>query len=229
MSTLENLIEFSADAGPFRYIPDIENISRRELDKHEYYIGSPCPYGHEIRDKKSHWCYHCAIKIQSNICGFDLNYLHNDYKMKYFRLWNNIEFNLLDPELCWNINLPGSKAPRRICFPSYRTFYSEQKAENITAHKAIYQCAWGDVGSLFVTRICGNPWCGNPLHMSSRWNRRHPPRTVDPFYVEFDAQKLMRISKAKLLKRGQEIIQEDYKRTISHPLDAKDTPDYDEG
>ncbi len=229
MSDLHNLIEFSADAGPFRYIPDIENISKKELERQEYYLGFPCPYGHNIRDKKSHWCYHCAIKIQSNICGFDINYLHNDYKMKYFRLWKNIDFKLLDPNLCWNINLPGKKGPRRVCFPSYRTFYSDQKSENITAHKAIYQCVWGDVGSLFVTRICGNPWCGNPLHMSSRWNRRHPPERVDPFYVEFDAQKLMRISKAKILKRDQEIIQEDYKKTISHPLDAKDTPDYDEG
>ena len=65
--------------------------------------------------------------------------------------------------------------------------------------------------------------------MTSRWNRRHPPRTMDPFCVEFDAQKLMRISKAKLLKRSNEILKEDYKKTIAHPLEVKDTPDYDEG
>ena len=39
----------------------------------------------------------------------------------------------------------------------------------------------------------------------------------------------MRISKAKLLNRDQEIIEEDYKKTILHPLDVKDIPDYDEG
>ena len=229
MSKIDNLIEFSADAGPFRYIPDIENISKKDLDAADYYIGFPCPYGHVIRDKKDHWCYHCAIKIQSNICGFDINYLHTDYKIKYHLLWKKINYSLLDPEMCWEIKLPGTNSPRRVCFPSYRAHYSNQKAENINVHKAIYQCAWGDVGSLFVTRICGNPWCGNPLHMTSRWNRRYPPQTMDPFCVEFDAQKLMRISKAKLLDRDQEIIQEDYKNTIQHPLDAKDTPDYDEG
>ena len=63
----KNLIEFSADAGPFRYIPDIENISSKDLDKAGYYKGFPCVYGHVIRDKEFHWCYHCAIKIQSNI------------------------------------------------------------------------------------------------------------------------------------------------------------------
>ena len=229
MSKIDNLIEFSADAGPFRYISDIDDISQKDLENANYYKGFPCPYGHVIRDKKSHWCYHCAIKIQSNVCGFDINNLHIDYKTKYHLLWKKIKYSLLDPELCWNINLPGDHGPRRVCFPSYRSHYTKQKAENITAHKAIYQCAWGDVGSLFVTRICGNPWCGNPLHMTSRWNRRHPPRTIDPFYVEFDAQKLMRISKAKLLNRDQEIIEEDYKKTILHPLDVKDIPDYDEG
>ena len=225
----KNLIEFSADAGPFRYIPDIENISSKDLDKAGYYKGFPCVYGHVIRDKEFHWCYHCAIKIQSNICGIDINYLHNDYKMKYFRLWKNVKHNLLDPEMCWPIYAPGIKAPKRVCFPSYRTFYSDQKAENVTFHKAIYQSTWGDVGALFVTRICGNPWCGNPLHMTSRWNRRYPPERMDQFCVEFDAQKLMRISKAKLLNRDAEIIKENYKNTIAHPLEVKDTPDYDEG
>ena len=229
MSELDKLIEFSADAGPFRYIPDIESISQKDLDKAGYYKGFPCVYGHVIRDKEFHWCYHCAIKIQSNICGIDINYLHNDYKMKYFRLWKKIKYNLVDPEMCWKIYAPGVKGPRRVCFPSYRTFYSDQKAENITFHKAIYQSTWGDVGSLFVTRICGDPWCGNPLHMTSRWNRRYPPERMGQFCVDFDAQKLMRISKAKLLKRDDEILQENYKKTIAHPLEVKDTPDYDEG
>ena len=61
----------------FKYIRDVDNASDEELDKQGYYRGYPCPHGHEIREKNNHWCYHCAIKIKSNICGFDLNYLHN--------------------------------------------------------------------------------------------------------------------------------------------------------
>ena len=120
MSKIDNLIEFSADAGPFRYIPNIENISKTELENKGYYIGFPCPYGHVIRDKESHWCYYCAIKIQSNICGFDLNYLHTDYKTKYHLLWKKIKYSLLDPEMCWEINLPGINSPRRGCLACNR-------------------------------------------------------------------------------------------------------------
>ena len=83
MSKLDQLIEFSANTDFFRYIPNIENISQKDLDVAGYYKGFPCVYGHVIRDKKDHWCYHCAIKIQSNLCGFDINYLHTDYKIKY--------------------------------------------------------------------------------------------------------------------------------------------------
>ena len=63
------------------------------------------------------------------------------------------------------------KSPNRICFPSYRTFIVDKNQENVNAHKAIYQCAWGDIGSMSVTRLCSNPWCGNPLHMISSWNK----------------------------------------------------------
>ena len=94
MSKIDNLIEFSADAGPFRYISDIDDISQKDLENANYYKGFPCPYGHVIRDKKSHWCYHCAIKIQSNVCGFDINNLHIDYKTKYHLLWKKIKYSL---------------------------------------------------------------------------------------------------------------------------------------
>ena len=227
MSKLHQLIEFSAELNEFRYIPDIDSISQKELDDNGYYIGFPCVHNHVIRDKENHWCYHCAIKIQSNVCGFDINYIHNDYKTKYHKLWKYV--NIKHPEECWEASLPGKRGPHRVCFPSYRSEYSCQKAENITAHKAIYQSAWGDIGSMFVTRLCGNPWCLNPLHMTSRWNRRHMPKEIKPFILDFDAAKLMRISKAKLLNREQEIIKEKYQKTIQHPLAVKDTPDYDEG
>ena len=227
MDELDKLIEFSASGNNFRYFPDIDSMSEKELNEFDYYRGFPCPHGHNIRDKENHWCYHCAIKIQSNICGFDMNYLHKDYKTKYHRLWKHIKVK--DPEECWEASLPGKRGPHRVCFPSYRSQYSCQKAENTTAHKAIYQCAWGDIGNMFVTRLCGNPWCLNPLHMTSKWNRRAMPKRIKPFYLDFEAEKLMRMSKAELLHREEEIITEDYKPTIEHPLIVKDTPDYDEG
>jgi hypothetical protein len=39
----------------------------------------------------------------------------------------------------------------------------------------------------------------------------------------------MRISKAISINREEEIKTENYKKTITNPLDVKDTPDYDEG
>ena len=139
------------------------------------------------------------------------------------------KIEIKEPEDCWPISLPGDTLPNRVCFPSYRSQYSCQKSENINAHKVIYSCAWGDVGSLFVTRLCSNPWCMNPLHMMSKWNRRSMPKKVTPFVIDFDAEKLMRISKAISLNREEEIKKENYKKTITNPLDVKDTPDYDEG
>ena len=227
MSSIDELIEMSAEISLFRYINNIETLNQDELKHNGYYHGFPCVHGHTIRDTKDHWCYQCAIKTQSNICGFDVNYLHKDYKTKYHRLWNHINIKGFDE--CWEASLPGKRGPHRVCFPSYRSEYSKQKAENITAHKAIYQCAWGDIGAMFVTRLCGNPWCLNPLHMTSKWNRRTYPKKIYPFCTEFQAEKLMRISKAKLINRDQEIIQEKYYKTIENPLTVKDTPDYDEG
>ena len=227
MSNLNELIEMSSGPELFRYIPDIDKISLDELHENGYYHGFPCVHGHTIRDQERHWCYHCAIKIQSNVCGFDINHLHKDYITKYHRLWANINIKNFDE--CWEASLPGKRGPHRVCFPSYRSQYSCQKAENTTAHKVIYQCAWGDIGNMFVTRLCGNPWCLNPLHMTSKWNRRTYPKKIHPFNNKFEAEKLMRISKARLLNREQEIVEEKYKKTINDPLTVKDTPDYDEG
>ena len=211
----------------FRYIHDIDKVSKDKLNEKGYYIGFPCVHGHVIRDKKEHWCYHCIKKIKSNICGFDINYLHTDYKTKYQKLWTKINIKSLDE--CWEVDLPGKREPYRVCFPSYRSQYTCQKSENITPHKVIYNCAWGDIGSNFVTRICNNPWCLNPLHMISRWNRESYPKKIKPFSVKFEAKKLMRISKALLLNRQNEIIEEKYQKTIENPLYVKDIPDYDEG
>jgi hypothetical protein len=227
MANLYRQVKNAVEQTSFRYVQLIEQLSKSQLESHGYYSGYACPHGHTIRDAKQHWCYFCVKKILSNNCGFDINFLHNDYKVKYSKLWKRIEVS--HPEDCWTINASGTYSPKRVCMPSYRAAYSHQKSENVTIHKALYQCAWGDVGALIVTRACGNPKCGNPLHMVSSWNRAFPPEKVHPFEMEFKAEKLMQINRARLLNREQEIITQDYKQTITHPLDVKEVPDYDEG
>jgi hypothetical protein len=65
--------------------------------------------------------------------------------------------------------------------------------------------------------------------MASSWNRGLPPERVHPFEREYQAEKLMLIARAKLENREQEVIRRDYKATITHPLEAKEPPYYDEG
>jgi hypothetical protein len=193
----------------FRYVRDIHLLSDQELRENGYYRGFVCPHGHTIRDMTHHWCYHCVLKIRSNICGFDVNYMDPEYKVKYEKLWKRIRVS--DINECWEIALPGVKSPKRICMPSYRAIYTDNKAEKVNVHKAIYQAAWGDVGSMFVTRVCGNPWCGNPLHMVSTWNAGMPPKRIHPFCTKYEAEKLMLMSRARLLGKTQEVVQNNYK------------------
>ena len=213
----------------FRFVNLIDNLSETQLEDEGYYQGYPCPHGHTIRDIKQHWCYHCAQKIASNVCGFDVNYLHKAYKVRYASLWNQI--NIGFPQECWEIQGATERTPKRICIPSYRSDYSKQKSENVNIHKALYQCAWGDVGSLLVTRMCGNPKCGNPLHMASSLNvAPSPPQTVTPLEIEFKAEKLMLFNRQSVLNQQPEkIVEQSFKRVITNPLYAKEPPDYDEG
>jgi hypothetical protein len=212
----------------FRYINLIDNLSESQLKEKGYYTGYACPHGHFIRDTTGHWCYHCTNKILSNVCGFDINYMHQAYKSKYAALWKKVQIGF--PEDCWSIASPTGSSPKRVCLPSYRSDYSQKRVENVNVHKALYQCAWGDVGSLIVTRTCGNTKCGNPLHMVSSWNRVTPPQHLHPFDIEFKAEKLMLY--ARQINTGKSIrpvVEKQYKHTITHPLDVKEVPDYDEG
>lgn len=183
------------EAVKFRFIPFIDTLDDDQLNTAGYYRGFVCPHGHVIRDQTDNWCYHCVHKIQSNICGFDINYLHVEYKAKYEKLWKKITIGPM--EECWPIDSPGAYSPKRVCMPSYRSAYSHQKSENLSFHKAIYNCAWGDVGGMVTTRLCGNPRCGNPLHMVSSWNKLFAPETIHPFELEFQAEKLMVYGKHK--------------------------------
>lgn len=207
----------------FRYVPNITALSTDELTQHGFYDGYPCAHGHTIRSLDNHWCYQCATKIRDNICGFDLNYLHPDYKHKYSSLWNQIAVG--DPGECWEA--PGL-TKKRICMPSYRSLYTKDKSTNLNAQKAIYQCAWGDVGSMFVTRICDNKNCLNPLHLVSSWNRLFPPATISPFDHEFKPEKLMQFARSQDETQVRLLRERQYKRTIQHPLVNQNCSDYDD-
>lgn len=210
----------------FRFIQNLDSITDEQLNKLGYYRGYPCPHNHTIRDTNHHWCYHCVMKIKSNICGFDINYLDANYKHKYHELWNKIDIS--NPEDCWNFKDTTKRMPNRICLPSYRTHSITGKKDNVNIHKAIYQCAWGDVGSMVVTRTCKNLTCCNPLHMVSSWNRLYPPSQILPFDIQFDATKLMQHANLNLRQQAHKLIEIHYKQTITNPLEAPDPPYYDE-
>jgi hypothetical protein len=201
----------------FRFLAEIDSLTDEQLEGHGYYRGFPCAHNHTIRDSEKKWCYHCVHKILSNRCGFDINYVHTDYKFKYYRAWNKVDIR--GPEDCWPIATSDPYYPKRICMPSYRSNYSHQKAENVSFHKALYQCAWGDVGSMVVTRTCENPRCSNPLHMVSSWNQVLPPSQVHPFVLEFQAPKLMVYINNK---DNAEVFQQNFRMVIKNPLEQQE-------
>lgn len=197
---------------PFRYVHKINELEDCELESLGYYRGFPCAFGHNIRDSQEHWCYRCVQKIQSNICGFDVNYLHRYYKVRYQELWASFASGEFDE--CWEHTFKSS----RINFPSYRTNTSSRWSENVSIHKVIYQCAWGDVGRNFVTRTCGNQNCLNPLHLKSQWNINMPPRTINPFGTTFVYEKLMLAGKRELEDLPTDLLMHrEHKNVISSP------------
>jgi hypothetical protein len=196
----------------FRFVPNIDALPTPDLRKHLYYRGAPCAHGHVIRDVNDHWCYHCVQKIVSNVCGFDINYLHVDYKVKYETLWKRLQIASFSE--CWD----QQQIKSRFCFPSYRSFWSKQKSENVCTHKLVYQCAWGDVGSLTVKRLCGNPDCLNPLHMVSKWNNNVPPNKIIPFFTTFDYAKLAYAASRETQGAALDIpTQQQFKKSITYP------------
>lgn len=197
---------------PFRFIAEIERLDACELNSLGYYQGFPCHLGHTIRDSKEHWCYFCVKKIISNICGFDLNYQHSYYKVRYQELWARINVGPMDK--CWTTSFPNYRKN----FPSYRTATSSRWSENVSVHKLIYQCAWGDIGKNFVTRTCKNNNCFNPLHMQSQWNVNSAPKTITPFCTEFVYEKLMLCGSREAHNLDiDEILKKSYKAPIANP------------
>lgn len=209
------MANLSLTAVPFSYRGDLNGKTDEELDALGYYRGYPCTHNHTIRSKDQHWCYECAHKIISNVCGFDVNYLHAAYKHKYVDIWGSMQLHSFSQ--CWTFHNKKGKSSKRVCLPSYRSFYSKQRAENVTAHKAIYQCAWGDVGNLSVTRTCGNRECCNPLHLASEFNRVIAPSLIAPFETKFKAEKLLFYAEQQERGTLKHFLRSQYKMPIAKP------------
>ena len=208
----------------FRYL---RSTDLKTIQRWGYYQGFPCAFGHTIRDSTNHWCYECVLKIKSNFCGFDINYLNLDYKTPMHRLWQRVHIKSWDE--CWDITDPGTKALNRVWMPSYRSSTDSSVGNNVTVQKAIYTSAWGDVGRLTVSRTCNNSRCCNPLHMVSSWNRKSPPKAISPFCTEYQVEKLMLL--ADLGRKGMDankVIQREFKASITAPKDVQIDPKYNE-
>jgi hypothetical protein len=205
----------------FRFLPDEEPGTLEDLG---YYVGFPCPLGHKIRDKNEHWCYHCVRRIQGNICGLDVNYLHNVYQEDARALLNLIEVK--EPDECWPIILPkdnnlNASVPKRVNFPSYRTGQMDRRTDKVSLSKAIYTFTWGDVGSMRVSRRCRNNWCGNPLHMCSSWNRADVLKDFHYLDLEINPKKLLLMAKRHRLNLPiEDLIAMSYRPTIANPQDV---------
>jgi hypothetical protein len=203
----------------FRQIPK----DCTDVEEHGYYIGYLCPHGHRIRDKEKHWCYHCIKKIQTNICGIDINYIDATYKDYCFRLWQSVSIG--EPGECWPCT---GNSKKRISMPSYRMHF-KNRVDNVTRQKAIYTMAWGDIGSFRVSHTCGNKDCMNPLHLVSSWNRDTPPRTFHYLELSYDVKKLMLMEKTR--QQGidlEKLVAPKFKQTISDPRVNKITQQYNE-
>jgi len=222
-NNLNRMLDIAKSRAGFRHVHDINSLGDQQLNDLGYYRGFPCVYGHTIRDTTNHWCYHCVLKIQSNNCAFDLNYLHPAYKTRLLMLWQKIPVGHFED--CWEA---PSLTNSRVRFPSYRSSDNRRFSDNISAHKVIYHCTWGDIGKMFVTRLCKNKACLNPLHLVSSWNRTFPPESIHPFDYEFNPEKLMYAKKLERRGEADKILERQYKNTIQHPLVNKNTPDYDD-
>ncbi|QDP50063.1 MAG: hypothetical protein Unbinned3459contig1000_73 [Prokaryotic dsDNA virus sp.] len=163
-------------------------------------------------------------RIQGNICGLDINYLHNIYQQDAREVLSLVEIK--KPTECWPIHLEDDlyreyKTPKRINFPSYRTGQMDRRTDRVSIHKAIYTFTWGDVGSMRVSRRCRNKWCGNPLHMCSSWNRADVLKDFHYLDLELNPKKLLLMAKRHRHNLPiEDLIAMSYRPTILNPQDV---------
>jgi|GEM_PF-1745673 len=159
-----------------------------------------CAHGHQIRDSEHHWCEACVQKINSNVCGLDMNYLDITYRTPaVVRLLEALPVHL-GPDACWPV--PGATDPnKRLVLPG-SSWKKTHRSHKYTYRKALYMLFWGDIGKARVTRNtpphgnCTDPDCCNPLHMVSVFNTQPTPRDFAYLNLEVDYEKLLKFQKA---------------------------------
>jgi hypothetical protein len=110
-----------------------------------------------------------------------------------------------------------------VVFLSHRSFYHKKNMDNVSIHKLMYQLAWGDVGTLSVTRIFPDRETINPLHLASPWNRFAYPKEIHPMETKFDYSKLLQTYHVPLPS----LMAVMYRNTIQHPLEVpEELPEY---
>ena len=172
----------------FTNTDDLHRIRQNpSLLPHYFYLGQSCPHGHKRRHKKYHWCLDCALKIQLNQCGADINKITTSHRWCYWQLLPYLS-NDLDLKECWIV--PSHKRSSNEKRPVYSTYtyrtFKTGKMETIMLSRFIYYWFWGDVGNLTVKRLCNNHCCWNPLHLKSIFNPNTPPNEIIPFNLEID-------------------------------------------
>lgn len=193
---------------------DIDTLDAQGLENLGLYRGMECVHGHSIRNIQDKWCYHCAHRISVNSCGFDVNYIDSEYKIRFLEFLKHVEIKGTDE--CW----PCDIKTKRFTFPSYRSESSAAFSENFGVAKIMYTAAWGDIGALRLTRkkgVCTIDNCVNPLHWECILNLDVPPKTIHPLVFELDFAKIKHYGILKQQKKVEDYRLAQFKKHIIHP------------
>jgi hypothetical protein len=192
--------------------------SSQSLEEQNFYQGLPCPYDHVIRDQTHQWCYQCVMKIQTGLCGLDVNYIHEDFSAYALKALEMVDIG--KPTDCWPVNkFDRSGKPKRISFPDYRQNGKEIVASKVTIKKIMYTLFWGDIGKEVVTNLpgCTDPTCCNPLHLTTIYNRDVKPRKMFNYFDLQRDEKKINLLLNRHLKgyRIEDLLLQSYKPTIA--------------
>jgi len=193
---------------------DIDILDAEGLENLGLYRGMDCIHGHSIRNIKDKWCYHCAHRISVNSCGFDINYIDSEYKIRFLEFLKHVDVKGTNE--CWPCDIKS----KRMTFPSYRSESSKAFSENLMVAKIMYTAAWGDIGSLRLTRkkdVCKVDNCVNPLHWECVLNIDVAPKTIHPLVYELDFAKIKHYGILKQQKKVEDYRLSQFKKHIIHP------------
>jgi hypothetical protein len=151
----------------------------------EHSIGSKD--GRVPRYADSHACVRCISALTEGRLTLDVHRIHQKHRRKFLEFWSFVQMG--EPDECWEWQGVTYSSGS----PAYRIKRFWSRASQFSASRAAAWFAWGDIGRLPITQVCGNIKCCNPLHIRVK--------SVPHFYhhrrlqlvdLEFSAAKLMR-------------------------------------